>query len=130
MGVSLETRVPFLDDHRILEFAWRLPLSMKIKGNQGKQILRQVLYQYVPRNLIERPKQGFLIPIDRWLRGPLRDWAEELLDERKLVIEGFLAPVQIRQIWNEYLAGKNSAHNFLWDVLMFQAWVVENRKGD
>jgi asparagine synthase (glutamine-hydrolysing) len=129
MAASLEARVPFLDDHRIVEFAWRLPLSMKIKGNQGKQILRQVLYQYVPKNLIERPKQGFLIPIDRWLRGPLRDWAEELLDEHKLVSEGFLAPVQIRQIWNEYLAGKNSAHNFLWDVLMFQAWLVENRKG-
>jgi asparagine synthase (glutamine-hydrolysing) len=128
MGASLEARVPFLDDHRIVEFAWRLPLSMKIKGNQGKQILRQVLYQYVPKNLIERPKQGFLIPIDRWLRGTLRDWAEELLDERQLVTEGFLDPVQIRQIWNEYLAGKNAAHNFLWDVLMFQAWLVENRK--
>jgi asparagine synthase (glutamine-hydrolysing) len=126
MGVSLEARVPFLDDYRLVEFAWRLPLSMKIKGNQGKQILRQVLYQYVPRNLIERPKMGFLLPIGRWLRGPLRDWAEGLLDERKLVIQGFLNPTLIRQVWNEYLIEKNEMQYFLWDVLMFQAWLGVN----
>ena len=127
MGVGLEVRVPFLDDHRIVEFAWRLPLSMKIKGNQGKQILRQVLYQYVPKNLIERPKMGFLIPIERWLRGPLRDWAEGLLDERKLVTQGFLNPTLIRQKWNEYLTEKNGGQSYLWDVLMFQAWLAVNR---
>jgi asparagine synthase (glutamine-hydrolysing) len=127
MGVSLEARVPFLDDHRIVEFAWRLPLSMKIKRNQGKQILRQVLYQYVPKNLIERPKMGFLIPIERWLRGPLRDWAEDLLDERKLVTQGFLNPTLIRQKWNEYLTEKNGGQSYLWDVLMFQAWLAVNR---
>jgi asparagine synthase (glutamine-hydrolysing) len=130
MGVGLEVRVPFLDDHRIVEFAWRLPLSMKIKGNQGKQILRQVLYQYVPRNLIERPKMGFLIPIDRWLRGPLRDWAEGLLDERRLVTQGFLNPTLIRQKWNEYLTEKNGGQSYLWDILMFQAWLAVNRPGD
>lgn len=128
MGVSLEARVPFLDDHRLVEFAWRLPLSLKIKGNQGKQILRQVLYQYVPRNLIERPKMGFLLPIGRWLRGPLRDWAEGLLNERKLVTQGFLNPTLIRQVWNEYLLEKNGMQYFLWDVLMFQAWLSVNGK--
>ncbi|MDP3887543.1 asparagine synthase (glutamine-hydrolyzing), partial [Hydrogenophaga sp.] len=124
MAVSLETRVPFLD-HRVAELAWRLPLHMKIRGNQGKWALRQVLYRHVPRELIERPKAGFSIPIGQWLRGPLRDWAESLLDAQRLQAEGFFHPAPIRARWAEHLAGQREHTTSLWAVLMFQAWLQE-----
>ncbi|MEI6639335.1 MAG: asparagine synthase (glutamine-hydrolyzing) [Chlorobium sp.] len=127
MGVSLETRVPFLD-HRVAELAWRLPLNMKIRGGEGKWALRQVLYKYVPRELIERPKAGFGIPVGQWLRGPLRDWAEALLDEQRLEQEGYLNPAPIREIWRQHLNGRHDWTVRLWTVLMFQAW-LENQKG-
>lgn len=126
MAVSLETRVPFLD-HRVVKFAWRLPLSLKIRNGQGKWILRQVLYNHVPKELIERPKQGFGVPIDSWLRGPLRDWTEELLNEKRLRREGFFRPEPIRQKWQEHLSGARNWQYYLWDVLMFQSWLENER---
>ena len=126
MGVSLETRVPFLD-HRVAELAWRLPLNMKIRDGMGKWALRQVLYKYVPRELIERPKAGFGIPVGQWLRGPLRDWAEALLDESRLEQEGYLKSAPIRHIWLQHLSGHHDWTVRLWTVLMFQAWLEENR---
>ena len=122
MAVSLEGRVPFLD-HRVVEFAARLPMSMKLRNGGGKWILRRVLNQYVPRELIDRPKKGFSLPIAEWLRGPLREWAEDLLGENRLRGDGFFHPTIVRKIWEDHLSGQRDLRHHVWALLMFQAWL-------
>jgi asparagine synthase (glutamine-hydrolysing) len=122
MGVSLETRIPLLD-HRVIEFAWRLPLSVKIRDGVGKWPLRQILQRHVPAALVERPKMGFGVPIDSWLRGPLRPWADDLLAADRLRREGFIDPAPVQARWREHLSGNRNWSYHLWNVLMFQAWL-------
>lgn len=121
IGMSLETRLPLLD-HKLLEFAWSLPLEMKIRGNEQKYLLRKLLYRHVPAALIERPKMGFGIPLGDWLRGPLRDWSEALLDEQRLSEEGYFNPSMVQRHWQEHLSGQRNWSYHLWNVLTFQAW--------
>jgi asparagine synthase (glutamine-hydrolysing) len=125
MGVSLETRVPFLD-HRIAELAWKIPIEMKIKDGQGKWPLREILYKRVPKKLIERPKAGFGIPLGDWLRGPMRNWAEDLIDPERLEEEGYLEPFIVQRMWKEHIEGSRNWSFRLWSILMFQSWLQEN----
>lgn len=122
MHSSLETRVPLLD-HRVVELSWKIPLNMKINNGIGKWILREVLARHVPREYFERPKKGFSVPLSHWLRGPLRDWAESLLDEQRLLNEGYFSPKPVRAAWAAHLSGKRDYSRKLWAILMFQAWL-------
>ncbi|WP_455153276.1 asparagine synthase (glutamine-hydrolyzing) [Bradyrhizobium cenepequi] len=121
MAVALEARVPLLD-HRIVEMAWRLPHSVKIRRGVSKWLLRQVLYRHVPKDLVERPKMGFAVPLGEWLRGPLRQWAENLLSEKRLGETDFFEVAIVRRHWDQHLSGKHNWQYLLWDVLMFEAW--------
>jgi len=129
MGVSLEARVPFLD-HRLIELAWRLPLHFKLRGGTTKWILRQLLYRYVPRELVDRPKSGFAVPLSTWLRGPLREFAEDLLAESKLRQDGWFDAQLVRSLWSEHIAGRRNWEQPLWSVLMFQAWLAQEKACD
>ena len=126
MSTSLETRVPMLD-HRVVEFAWRLPIEYKFRDGITKWPLKQVLYQYVPEKLVNRPKMGFGVPLEHWLRGPLKEWAEDLLAEDRLKSEGFFDPAAIRAEWVTHLSGKKNRHYGLWTILMFQSWYDAQR---
>lgn len=125
MGVSLESRAPYLD-HTIVQFAWSLPLSMRARNGQSKRILRQLLDRYVPRRLLERPKMGFGVPLESWLRGPLKDWGSTLLDPARLKREGYFQADEIIKKWAEHQSGARNWHYLLWDILMFQAWLETN----
>jgi asparagine synthase (glutamine-hydrolysing) len=127
MAVSLETRVPFLD-HRVAEVAARIPINLKIAGADGKKILRKLLYRQAPRELFDRPKAGFAIPIGNWLKGPLRSWAEELLDERRLTQDGWFDAAAVRSRWHDHLTGRRDSPPAIWAILMFQAWLDEQRR--
>jgi len=126
MANSLETRVPFLNQE-VYEFAWKIPYELKMRNGVGKSILKNVLYNYVPQSIIDRPKMGFGIPIEDWLRGPLRDWAEELISENRLSDEDFFHVQPIREMWKKHLSGALNYQAQLWPILMFQAWLAENK---
>jgi asparagine synthase (glutamine-hydrolysing) len=122
MAVALEGRIPLLD-HRVIEFAWQLPMAMKVRDGQGKWALRQLLDRYVPRILVDRPKTGFGVPIDQWLRGPLRSWADDLLSPDRLRAQGLLDVAWVRRVWAGHLSGAVPAHYWLWNILMLQSWL-------
>lgn len=126
MANALEVRVPFLD-HHVIQFAQSLPLNFKIKDGVEKWILKEILYKYVPKNLIERPKKGFSVPLSAWMKGPLKEWIEELLDEKKLREQGFFNAELIQTKWKEHLSGKRNWQNLLWDVVVFQSWLEKNK---
>jgi asparagine synthase (glutamine-hydrolysing) len=128
MAVALEVRVPLLD-HRVVELSWRLPQSLKLRAGTGKWLLRQIAYKYVPKELLERPKMGFAVPIDRWLRGPLREWAGDLLSSSGANGPGLLDRGPIIKKWAEHQSGARNWQNFLWNVLIFEAWNESNRNG-
>jgi asparagine synthase (glutamine-hydrolysing) len=127
MAASLEARCPFLD-HRMIEFAWRVPTALKVRGGQGKWLLRRVLHRYLPRKLFERPKQGFNVPIGAWLRGPLHNWARDLLDAPRIRRDGFLDPDKVETCWREHLSGQVDRARELWAILMVQAWLEAMRR--
>ena len=126
MASSLETRLPYLD-HKLIEYAWTIPQALKLRNGSGKWILKEILNRYVPKSFTDRPKMGFAVPIDNWLRGPLRDWAQNLLSEKRLKREGYLNPHLITNKWNEHLSGKKNWQHELWDILMFQDWLDKNK---
>jgi asparagine synthase (glutamine-hydrolysing) len=126
MAVALETRVPFLD-HRVAEVAARIPLSMKVGDGKGKLIVRKLLDHYVPRGLVERPKTGFAVPVGEWIKGPLKGWAEDLLDARAMRIEGWFDADVVNARWRDHLSGRRDSTAALWAVLMFQAWLREQK---
>jgi asparagine synthase (glutamine-hydrolysing) len=127
MAVSLETRVPFLD-HRVAEVAARIPLGMKVRGRSGKHILRQLLYRHAPRQMFERPKAGFAIPVGQWIRGPLKPWAEDLLDSRRMAADGWFDPAIVHRRWRDHVEGRSDSTAAIWAILMFQAWQREQRE--
>jgi asparagine synthase (glutamine-hydrolysing) len=129
MANSLEAREPLLD-HRLIEFAWSLPLSMKVRKGRGKWILRRVLSRYVPDRLIDRPKMGFGVPLDQWLRAPLREWADELLEPARVARDGYLDSAAVSAVWHDHLAGRMNSQGRLWAVLMFQAWLAESHRNE
>jgi asparagine synthase (glutamine-hydrolysing) len=127
MCASLESRAPFLD-HRVVELAFALPERMLVRENQGKWILRRVLDRYVPRELIERPKAGFAVPLGQWLRGPLRAWAQHLLDPVRLKLQGQLDADKITRLWQQHQSGNHDRSTYLWNVITFQAWLDDNQR--
>lgn len=126
MAVSLETRIPFLD-HRVAEVAARIPIDLKVRGASGKYILRRLLYRHVPAELVDRPKAGFAIPVGAWICGPLRDWAENLLDPAQLKVNGFFDAAAVRLRWQNHLSGRRDSTQAIWSILMFQAWLAANQ---
>ena len=122
MACSLESRIPFLSKD-LVRTAWSVPIEHKIYNGIGKWPLRQILYKYVPKDLIERPKQGFGVPLGEWLRGPLREWAGDILNKDSLANSGYLVPDEVLRLWNEHLSGKRNWQYHLWDVLMFEFWL-------